>query len=83
MPLIKIEDLHPDHIDTILYSLWSKIEQEIKEIKELNPDEVEVRNDYLDTLFETTSLAFQIGLTGLTQLNKENIELLAKKEGEK
>jgi len=43
---------------------------------------VEVRNSYLDTLFETTSLAFQIGLTALTQLNKENIDLLAKKEGE-
>lgn len=81
MGLIKIEDLHSQDIDKILYSLWATIERDTKEIKELKPEEVEVRNEFLDTLFETTSLAFRIGLDTLTQLEQDYLELLAKKEG--
>lgn len=82
MPLIKIENLHPQDIDKILCSLWSVIERDTKEIKELNPDEVEVRNEYLDTLFENTSLAFRISLDTLSQLEQDYLNLLAKKERE-
>ncbi len=81
MGLIKIENLHPQEIDKILGSLWSVIEQDTKEIKELNPEEVEVRNEYLDTIFRTTSLAFRISLDSLSQLEQDYLNLLAKNEG--
>jgi hypothetical protein len=83
MGLIKIENLHPQDIDKILCSLWSAIERDTKEIKELNPNEVEVRNELLGTLFETTSLAFSISLDTLTQLEQDYLDLLAKKEGKR
>jgi hypothetical protein len=81
MGLIKIENLHPQEIDKILGSLWTAIERDTKGIKELNPEEVEVRNEYLDTLFGTTSLAFRISLDTLSQLEQDYLNLLAKKEG--